>query len=161
MELTNVCLCCAIRDSFLSDVEVILEHIPDGLGYIIVEITCVEDPVPLLTFLIETAIAHMVALDVVRTLVGAIIFDLQTHMASNAAFLQFMVANAILLSMADVAGRSKVKKSSHLSEDITPPHASQPPRLAAYLLNSTLTWAFLFLRLPQHTLHRKQQHHPP
>ncbi|GLC33940.1 hypothetical protein PLESTB_000820300 [Pleodorina starrii] len=112
VELTNGCMCCAVKSDFLQALESLLDR-PAGqsrrFDYILIETTGLANPGPIATALwTDAELESRVALDGVVTVVDAVNIDRQLHEPRprgviNEAQVQVAYADIVVLNKLDLA----------------------------------------------------------
>jgi G3E family GTPase len=109
VELTNGCMCCAVKSDFLQALESLLDR-PGGrrFDYILIETTGLANPGPIATALwTDAELESRVSLDGVVTVVDAVNIDRQLHEprtrgAVNEAQVQVAYADIVILNKVGV-----------------------------------------------------------
>ncbi|PNW88957.1 hypothetical protein CHLRE_01g052000v5 [Chlamydomonas reinhardtii] len=118
VELTNGCMCCAVKSDFLQALESLLER-PGGrrFDYILIETSGLANPGPIATALwTDAELESRVNLDGVVTVVDAVNIDRQLHEprprgAVNEAQLQVAYADIVLLNKLDLVDEEALIRS--------------------------------------------------
>ncbi|KAG2432777.1 hypothetical protein HYH02_012909 [Chlamydomonas schloesseri] len=118
VELTNGCMCCAVKSDFLQALESLLER-PGGrrFDYILIETSGLANPGPIATALwTDAELESRVSLDGVVTVVDAVNIDRQLHEprprgAVNEAQLQVAYADIVLLNKLDLVDEEALMRA--------------------------------------------------
>jgi G3E family GTPase len=98
LELTNGCVCCAVRDDLLRAVAALLDRAPE---HILIETTGLADPGPVAAQLLDPRMRGAIRLDGVVALVDAANFDRNLEYAEQ-AFAQITGADLLLVNKIDL-----------------------------------------------------------
>ncbi|MGK7889310.1 MAG: GTP-binding protein [Leptolyngbyaceae cyanobacterium] len=107
VELSNGCICCTINDGLVDAVYRILER-GDGVDHMVIETTCVADPLPIILTFLGTELRDMTRVDSIITMVDAEAFTPE-HFESEAALKQVTYADITILNKTDLASPEKLE----------------------------------------------------
>ncbi len=83
LELSNGCICCTINDGLVDAVYRVLER-EEPIDYLVIETTCVAEPLPIILTFLGTELRDLTNLDSILTVVDAETFD-EENFQSEAA----------------------------------------------------------------------------
>lgn len=106
VELTNGCVCCAVRDDLLAAVATLLDR-PRPPDHLVIETTGLADPAPVARQLLDPRVQEDIRLDAVVTLVDAANFDRNLDQA-EAAYSQITTADLLLVSKIDLVAADAI-----------------------------------------------------
>ena len=100
LELTNGCICCALRDDLLASVAMLLDRAAPP-EHIVIETTGVADPGPIAAQLLDPRVQQDIRLDAIITLVDAANFDRNLDQAEQ-AYAQIVTGDILLINKTDL-----------------------------------------------------------
>lgn len=118
-QLNNGCICCSVKDNLLATLEQLAKH-PDKFDYIVIEMTGVANPGPVISsFWIDEGLQSVLKLDGVVCVVDGFNFEsqLQSSDISQDVKMQICYADRILLNKCDLISSKQADKIELMIKD--------------------------------------------
>jgi len=118
VELSNGCLCCVGRDDLVRSL-VELARVPSPPEYVLIELSGLADPVPVLQTLLDPTVRAVFETDGLVTVVDARNFFITLAQNPEAA-LQLAYATTLVLNKADLADSELLEHVSKVARQLSP-----------------------------------------
>jgi len=119
VELANGCVCCSIRDDLIGACVGLLQR-PEPPEHLIVELSGVSDPVPVLNSFLETQLVHAFSFSSLLSVVDAEQLPRLEGEMSRLARGQIGVADVVVLNKTDLVGADQLARVRQLVQLVTP-----------------------------------------
>jgi len=119
VNLANGCVCCTIRDDLVGACIGLLQR-PERPEHLLVELSGVSDPVPVLNTFLETQLAHVFSFNSLLSVVDAEQLPRLEGEMSSLARLQLGAADVVVLNKVDLVDAEEVERVKRLVHLVTP-----------------------------------------
>ena len=119
ISLANGCVCCSIRDDLVGAFLRLLQR-PEPPDHVLVELSGVSDPVPVLNSLVETRLAEAFTVDSILAVADAEQLPRLEGEAVRQARYQLSAADIVVLNKIDLAGQGRLDSVMELVHSAAP-----------------------------------------